>query len=196
MQSAMPIRASLLVAFVATASTMCIDAAEPARRCRGVEVSVRTLSWTDTEKLIGRQHGKVVLVDVWTTTCPTCRADFPEFVELQRRLGRSNLACITLNCDYDGIPEKPPKYYVKRVLEFLADNRATGTNVLLSDPLLDFLNAADIGATPTYLLYGPDGKLLRQFDGSREEFQFTEVVQAVESAISAVDKRRNTAASD
>lgn len=184
MSSSAAIRSSFLVVLVG-ASTIRVDAAEPARRCRGVEVSVRTLSWSDAEKLIGRQHGKVVLVDVWTTTCPTCRTHFPEFVKLQQRLGSQDLACISLNCDYDGVPGKPPKYYAQRVLEFLADNRATGRNLLLSDPLLEFLDAAEIGATPTYLLYGPDGRLLRQFDGSEEEFQFTEVVQAVESAISA-----------
>ena len=177
------------LAVMVVACNVSLRAAEPRRECSGSDrIALRTLSWTDAEQLITQRKGKVVLVDVWTTTCPACREHFPDFVELQQRFGGQSLACISVNCDYDGVPDKPPKYYAPRVLEFLGDNHAQFTNLLLSDPLIDFLDAAEIGSTPTYVLYGANGELLQQFDGSSEEFTFAEVVQAVESAISA---RRN-----
>ncbi len=107
------------------------------------------------------------------------------FVRLDDRLRGRGLTCVSLNCDYDGVPDKPPQHYAPRVLEFLNDKQSRCTNILLGDPLIDFLDAAEIDSTPTYLLYGRDGRLLRRFDGSQEEFTFAEVAQAVESAISA-----------
>ncbi|MBL8852191.1 MAG: hypothetical protein JNG89_21140, partial [Planctomycetaceae bacterium] len=61
---------------------------------------------------------------------------------------------------------------------------------------VEFLDAAGIEATPTYRLYGPDGKLLREFDGSTEEFTFDQVAQAVKSAVSRSDNDRPGAERD
>lgn len=173
----------LLIAFLA--SIALVRAADPPPRCASDEITLRTLAWTDAQQVIAGHKEQVVLVDIWTTTCPTCVEHFPEFVALSRRMQGRGLVCLSVNCDHDGIPSKPPRHYAPRVLEFLNQHAAHFENLLLTDPLIDFLNAAEIGATPTYLLYGRDGKLRQQFDGSTEEFTFDQVVQAVESEISA-----------
>jgi thiol-disulfide isomerase/thioredoxin len=174
----------LAMAMAAAAWSACGAMAGPVRNCGRPALTLTSLSWAAAQDHIARRKGQVVLVDVWTTTCPVCREHFPEFARLQRRLAGRGLVCLSLNCDYDGIPEKPPRHYAPRVREFLAEQDARFTNILLTDPLLDVLDAAGIGSTPTYLLYGRDGRLLRRFDGSAEEFTFAEVVQAVESAVS------------
>ena len=176
------ILAVLLIACLATADVL--SATEPPQRCAAEEITLRSLAWTDAQRVIASQKDHVVLVDVWTTTCPTCLEHFPKFVELGRQLQGRGLVCVSVNCDYDGIPAKPPAHYAPRVLKFLREQHAHSTNLLLTDPLVEFLEAAKIDATPTYLLYDRSGQLLRRFDGSTEEFTFDQVAQAVESAMS------------
>lgn len=79
-----------------------------------------------------------------------------------------------------------PSLVARRVsfLKFLKDHDARLANLLLTDPLLDFLDAAEIEATPTYLLDSRSGQLLQRFDGSTEDFTFDQVAQAAEPAIS------------
>jgi thiol-disulfide isomerase/thioredoxin len=174
----------LAMAFVVAGWTTAGPAAEPESACTDDAVTLQTLSWTDAQPLIVANPGKVVLVDVWTTTCPTCIEHFPDFVKLHDALRARGLVCISVNCDHDGIPDKPPSHYAPRVVDFLKQHDACLTNILLTDSLIDFLDAAGIEATPTYRLYGRDGQLLREFDGSAEEFTFDQVTQAVESAVS------------
>jgi thiol-disulfide isomerase/thioredoxin len=158
-------------------------ATEP-RPCSTDQITLQTLAWTEAQQTIAEHKGHVVLVDIWTTTCPTCLEHFPKFVELNQRLQGRGFVSISVNCDYDGIPAKPPSHYAPRVLKFLREHDAKLTNLLLTDPLVDFLETAKFEATPTYLLYDRSGKLLQQFDGATEDFTFDLVAQAVESAIS------------
>jgi thiol-disulfide isomerase/thioredoxin len=176
--------AVMLLSIACATDSVNLGAADPPVRCASREVTLQTLAWSDAAKLIARHKDHVVLVDVWTTTCPTCLEHFPEFVKLHQRLQGRGLVCVSVNCDHDGIPAKPPAHYAPRVLKFLKDHDARLTNLLLTDPLLDFLEAAEVEATPTYLLYDRSGQLLRRFDGSTEDFTFDQVAQAVESALS------------
>jgi thiol-disulfide isomerase/thioredoxin len=41
--------------------------------------------------------GKVVIVDIWGTWCPPCRAEIPSFVELQKKYGSEGLQIVGLN---------------------------------------------------------------------------------------------------
>jgi len=181
------ILAVLLSACIATAGMS--HAAEPAQRCATEEITLRSLSWTDAQRVIAGHKDHVVLADVWTTTCPTCLEHFPKFVELSRQQQGRGLVCISVNCDYDGIAAKPPAHYAPRVMKFLRENQAHTMNLLLTDPLVDFLDAAKIEATPTYLLYDRSGRLLKRFDGSTEDFTFDQVAKAVKSAMSQRTER-------
>lgn len=39
-------------------------------------------------KTLAEYHGKIVVVDFWTTWCPPCRASLPEVAHLQRQEGK------------------------------------------------------------------------------------------------------------
>lgn len=183
---------------VGCALLACIaGASEPQPPC-GADNRIRlsTLSWKQALARIAEHKGRVVLVDVWTTTCPVCVEEFPKVVELHRRLEEHGLVCISVNCDYDGVPGKPPAHYAPRVLQFLREQDARFEHMLLSDPLVDFLDAAEIGSTPTFLLFGRDGAEARRFDGSVEEFTIDQVALAVESAISTTQIEPQKASAD
>ncbi|MDZ7374474.1 MAG: TlpA family protein disulfide reductase [candidate division KSB1 bacterium] len=49
---------------------------------RGIDGKAYTLS---------AQRGKVVILNFWDTWCPPCKAEIPDFVELQKQYGRKGL---------------------------------------------------------------------------------------------------------
>lgn len=151
-------------------------------------VRLKIAGWDDVEKMAGVQRGKVVLIDIWTTTCLTCVAEFPKFVELQRKYGSEKVICISVNCDYDGIATKPPEYYRDGVLEFLRLHRAQFKNVLLHVPFIDFLDKLELSSTPAILVYGPDGKLARRFDNDNalsetDEYHIDDVSKLIDQLL-------------
>ncbi len=162
--------------------------------------AARILSWAQTEEFIRKEHaGKVVLVDVWTRTCPACVECFPDFARLQERFGRDRFACVSVNCDYDGIEGKPPEFYREKVEKFLRKQDARFDHVLLNVPLLDFLDEIKLNSTPALLLYDPAGKLVRRFDNDdaateEEQFDMSDVAAAVEKSLKSTPA--TTTASD
>lgn len=166
-----------------------------ARPVRAAESPGLTIAgWSDVQELIATQKGRVVVVNIWTTTCGTCVAEFPKFVSLREKFPANRVACLAVACDYDGIKEKPPEFYRKKVLDFLAAQKAGRIdNILLNVPFVDFLEQMELKTTPAVLVYGPDGKLARRFDNDdaakvSEEFTTEQVVEYVEELLKAEAK--------
>ncbi len=65
--------------------------------------------------------GKVVIVDVWGTWCPPCRAEIPSFIKLQEEFGPQGLQMIGLNYERGTTEEQN----LAAVIEFVKD---TGIN--------------------------------------------------------------------
>ena len=152
------------LALIGSASGPLAGGTQTVDQSRTDEVALSVTSWDDVQQLAARHRGKVVVIDIWTTTCLTCVEEFPKFVELQQKYGKDKLACISVNCDYDGIEPKPPQWYRDDVLKFLQHNQATFENVMLDLSLLDFMELIGLNSTPAILIYGRDGKLARRFD--------------------------------
>lgn len=109
---------------------------------------------------------KVVLVDFWATWCDPCKAEIPELMKLQEKLGPKGFAVLSVSMDED----------VSEVAPFA---KATKINY----PVI--LNAGEVApkgwvvpGLPTAYLIGRDGKvLLRQF-GSKSLKKLTADVEA------------------
>jgi thiol-disulfide isomerase/thioredoxin len=164
------------------------EAAEPApaEKPAGDEIDLVTTDWAGVQKIVEEHRGKLVVVDIWTTTCATCVSEFPSFVDLRETFG-DRIALVAVNCDYDGIAGKPPAHYADKVRTFLTKQDATFDNVLLSTPFIDFLEAANLGTTPAVYVYGRDGKLLKRFDNDdaqvAEEFDIDDVAAFLKSKL-------------
>jgi thiol-disulfide isomerase/thioredoxin len=168
------------------------DDAAASRSARTADVPrVRILNWAQTEEFLRKEHaGKVVLVDLWTRTCPACVEGFPDFVRLQERFGRDKFACVSVNCDYDGIEGKPPQYYQAGVEKFLREHDASFDHVLLNVSLLDLLDEVKLNSTPAMFVYDPTGKLVRRFDNDKagtdaEEFDIEDVAAVVKTLLAS-----------
>ena len=140
-------------------------------------VTLNIKNWDETLALVAQHKGKIVVLDVWSTSCEPCMVEFPHLVELHKQHGSDKLVCMSASCDYAGIKSKPPESYRDRVLKFLTKQNATFQNVLLnveSDTLFEKMELASI---PAVYVFGPDGKVAKRFDNDNakpgEDFTYT-----------------------
>jgi thiol-disulfide isomerase/thioredoxin len=61
------------------------------------------------------RRGKVVLVDVWGTWCPPCRAEVPHLIELHEKLGPKGFSILGLACER--VPAEEAPTVVRKFLE-------------------------------------------------------------------------------
>ena len=174
-------RLTILLCIAATFVTQCA-AAKPEKKTPKLDIQVT--DWKGVQKLVQQNKKKVVVLNIWTTTCGMCIEEFPKFVELQKSIGSKKLTCIAVNCDYDGIEAKPPKYYEPDVRKFLTKQRANFTHVMLNRAFIDFLEDVDLATTPAFYVYSAGGKLAKRFDNDdvekiEDEFKFEDVQNLV-----------------
>ena len=100
-------------------------------------VSVEIKNWKDIQALVAAQKGKVVVLDLWSTSCVPCMREFPNLVALHNKYPSDKITCISVSCDYEGLEEEPPESKKPAVIKFLESTKATCTNILLSDADVD-----------------------------------------------------------
>ncbi len=149
---------------------------------------LKVASWKEVQQQVAKHRGKVVVLNIWLTTCGICLEEFPQFLKLQQRYGKENLVCLSLNGDYDGIKGKPPELYRKDIEKFLAKQTLPGEHYLLSLPFIDFMELVDLGSTPALFVYSQEGKLVKEFDNDdvkteKEEFTYDDVTQLIDSLL-------------
>lgn len=128
------------------------------------KVTLLIKSWKETEALIAANKGKVVIVDLWSTSCLPCMKEFPNLVALHNRFPADRITCISVSCDYEGLEDEPPESKRGPVMEFLNQTRATCTNILLSDPDTDVWDKIQLAAIPAVYVYDASGQMLKRFD--------------------------------
>ncbi len=60
---------------------------------------------TGSEISLTNLQGKVVIVDIWGTWCPPCRAEIPSFIKLQDKFSEQGFQMIGLNIEQQSSPE-------------------------------------------------------------------------------------------
>ena len=133
-------------------------------------VSLEIKSWKETEALIATQTGKVVVVDLWSTSCVPCMREFPQLVALHNKYPSDKITCISVSCDYEGLESEPPESKSPSVMKFLESTKATCTNLLLSDADLDVYEAIGLAAIPAVYVYDTKGNLAKRFDNDSGEY--------------------------
>ena len=129
------------------------------------EVKLTFGTWKDVEALVAKSAGRIVVVDVWSTSCLPCMTEFPHLVEMHEKYGEK-VVCISFNVDFVGIKSRPVASYEKKVGEFLQKHKATCTNILSNMPSDEIFQSLELSSIPAAYVYGTDGKLLKRFDDS------------------------------
>jgi thiol-disulfide isomerase/thioredoxin len=144
---------------VESAAQPVAEVAEPA----APEVAVDIKSWEEIQQWVAGQTGKVVVVDVWSTSCLPCVKELPNFVALHEELA-GKIACASVNIDYYGAENETPEDLKPRIQEFLTAKRATMQNFISSDPDEEVHKQIDTAAIPAVLVYDREGKLHTTFN--------------------------------
>lgn len=141
------------------------------------QVTLHTLDDQGVRALVESKQGKVVVMDVWSTSCPPCVAEFPSLVKLSRKYPE-RLACISLSLDYEGVGQPDDPEVKEPVLEFLRQQQATFDNVLSSVESEEMLKRLGVPAPPAVFVYDEQGELRKTFDDSDGEGFTYEQVEA------------------
>lgn len=132
-------------------------------------IKMQVASWDQLQRSLTAYKGKVVVVDLWSTSCIPCMREFPHLVALQEKY-RNKIACVSFNCDYLGIKSKPPETYRERAEKFLTKKNARIVNVLSSTPSDELFEKIDLASIPAVYVYDQKGKLIKRFDNDNSEF--------------------------
>lgn len=156
------------------------------------EVTLTAGSWADVKKLAAEHLDKIVIVDIWSTSCLPCMEEFPHLVELQKQ-HPEKILCISLNVDYAGIKTKPPETYRPRVEKFLKKQEAAFPNFLCTTDAETLFGELKLTSIPAVYVFEKGGQLAKRFDssllsdGEEEAFTYQEdIVPFVDKLLSGL----------
>lgn len=137
---------------------------------RVVNVHLEVKSWQEVQEWVASKKGKVVVVDVWSTSCLPCIKEFPHFVDLHNEY-RDEVACASLSVDFYGGEGNKPEDVQEKVQEFLNSQAANMRNFISSDPDEEVLKEINTAVIPAVLVYDQQGNLAKIFNNDGDEFE-------------------------
>jgi thiol-disulfide isomerase/thioredoxin len=146
------------------------------------DVQLSIVSFDGIQERIARHRGKVVVMDAWSTSCPPCLAEFHNLVELDKKYGRDQLACLSLSFDFEGLGD--PEEQRERVLKFLRSQGATFENLMSNEESDALYRKFKLASVPAVFVYDRAGQLRKRFDNERakskaEAFTYVQVAELV-----------------
>ena len=155
-------------------------------------VTLEVMSYDETMNLVRAHRGRVVVLDVWSTSCPPCIREFPNLVKLHQEYPGEDLACISLNIDYYGAAARSPEDDRPNVMRLLQTFGATFDNVLASEDSDTIRKRMNLTAPPAVFVFDRAGRLAKRFDNDNiadesEAFTYEDVGQLVAKLVAARD---------
>jgi thiol-disulfide isomerase/thioredoxin len=142
-----------------------VELAAPTETNDRTRITIEPGTWESVLELVKKNHGKVVVVDLWSTSCAPCLDELPRLADIQKSLPE-DVACVSVNVDYVGIASKPPESYLDRIQEVLERCNASYANVLCVTEADVLFRELDLPSIPAVFVYGRDGSLAQRFDAS------------------------------
>jgi thiol-disulfide isomerase/thioredoxin len=141
------------------------------------EITLTVVKMPQLTAALESHQGKVVVADIWGTFCPPCKKAFPRLVELHRKYAKDGVLCVSVSLDSPDDREA--------ALTFLKEKGATFPNYLLDEDTAVWQNTWKFKGPPAVRVYGPDGKLARQFDydDPNNQFDYKDVQQLVQKLL-------------
>ena len=147
------------------------EEAEPAEEesLDPADVKLSQASWEEIMKAAKSHPGKVVVLDIWSTSCQPCLREFPNLVEISQKYPE-RVVCLSCSTDFIGISSKPPEYYEKQVRKFLSAQNAKFDNYLCTEAADEIFLKIDLASIPAVYLFGPEGELVERFDNDEQKY--------------------------
>jgi len=110
-------------------------------------------------------RGKVVLLNVWATWCPPCRAEMPSMERLQQKLAGTDFRIAAVSVDGDAFYAKEDRT-ASEVMQF-ADELGL-TFDILHDPSGSIRGSYEIFAVPESFVIDRDGVIVKRVIGAAD----------------------------
>lgn len=133
------------------------------------DVQLTQATWEEVLEATKSHPGKIVVLDVWSTSCQPCLREFPHLVEISEKY-TDHVVCLSCSTDYIGISSKPPEYYEKQVRKFLSAQNAKFDNYLCTEPADELFQKIDLASIPAVYIFGSDGELVERFDNDEQKY--------------------------
>ncbi|MEM7234477.1 MAG: TlpA disulfide reductase family protein [Planctomycetota bacterium] len=129
-------------------------------------------------------EGKVLIVDVWGTWCPPCRAEIPHFIELQKKYSEHGLQILGVTYE-----KREPSPGLRREVKNYAESRGINYPCVLADS--ELINTAGVNRYPTTFFIDHEGNIAKTFIGAQSLFTLeTEAVKLLNKKIVADSKKK------
>jgi thiol-disulfide isomerase/thioredoxin len=157
-----------------TATPLPIAPPDPASKPAATAAQAIPLTAATWEQIVAAvaKTGRVTVVDLWSLACEPCLKEFPGLVKIHNEMGKQ-VACVSVNLDFDGRRTKPAESYRPRAEAFLSSVKATFPNYLSLTPSDEAFSAAGIDSIPAVMIFDASGKLVRTFSDVGEDAGFT-----------------------
>ncbi len=118
--------------------------------------------------------GKVVVLDMWATWCPPCRAEIPHLVDIQREYGG--------RVEVVGLTTEDPATTTEKVKAF-AEQFEINYKVGFAAPEHKQLVVMGGGTIPQTFVISPEGRVVQHFPGFHPTKTIPAMRQAIEQAL-------------
>ena len=135
-------------------------------------VDVEMVDLAAVKKMLANDSDKLRLINIWTTWCGPCVAEFPHLIEINRMYSNRDFEIVTISLDN---PDKNAQ-----VLKFLKKNYASTKNYHYSlDDKYKFIETIDKnwqGSIPFTLLIKPGGEVIFKKMGMIEPLELKKTI--------------------
>lgn len=130
------------------------------------ESDIPSVNAEDLLKLINKEKGKVVAVNIFASWCPPCREEVPGIVSIRKAFSEKELALFGVSVD-----EVP-----RSLVNFLNNSKVNYPVMLAKD---DFVEKVGVSAVPHLLIYNKNGELVVNHKGFVGEEDLTQAIKKV-----------------
>jgi thiol-disulfide isomerase/thioredoxin len=124
------------------------------------------------KRLVTNDTPKMLLINVWATSCGPCLAELPELETMNRMYRNGNFELVTISAD---TPDRKAL-----ALADLQERHVSGRNYIFDnkdmDALADALDAQWPGGLPYTILVAPGGKILQRQMGRVDSMKLKKVI--------------------
>ncbi len=144
----------------------------PVLRAKGGTI-VNPITVRELKELIGRDSGKVVLVNVWATWCKWCKEEMPSILALKKKLGPRGFTLVLVSADDPDILNDGVKPELRRLgIDFPSYIIAGSTD----DEFIAGMNENWSGALPTSFIFDRRGSMVEMLVGEKTRTEFEEAI--------------------
>ena len=133
------------------------------------EIDLAIASWDEIQAKIAESKGKVVVLDLWSTSCAPCIKELPNLAKLSAQYPEA-VVCMSASVDYTGAEEETPESHREKVMKILAPRNMTCQNFICSTSDFDIYDKIGLASIPAVIVYDREGKLLKRFDNDKNDY--------------------------